>query len=60
MPDLSVNKSVKDFLRLKFQEWYSSEVFRSYRGSSSQIESVKFPMSQMKSLGAQWLMDMYV
>ena len=26
--DLSVNKSVKDFLRTKFQEWYSSEVFR--------------------------------
>ena len=57
--DLSVNKSVKDFLRSKFQEWYSSEVFRSYQASSSQIEPVKFPMSQMKPLGAQWLMDLY-
>ena len=45
--DLSVNKSVKDLLRAKFQEWYASEVFSSYQGSGSQIEPVKFPMSQM-------------
>ena len=57
--DLSVNKSVKDFLRSKFQEWYSSQVFRSYQASCSQIEPVKFPMSQMKPLGAQWFMDLY-
>ena len=29
--DLSVNKSVKDFLRTKFQEWYSSEVLRAIK-----------------------------
>ena len=57
--DLSVNKSVKDLLRAKFQEWYASKVFSSYQGSGSQIEPVKFPMSQMKPLGAQWLMQMY-
>ena len=28
--DLSINKSVKDYLRDRFQKWYSSEVERSY------------------------------
>ena len=57
--DLSVNKLVKDFLQTKFQEWYASKVYRSYQSSDLQIEPVKFPMSQMKPLGAQWLMQMY-
>ena len=57
--DLSMNKSVKDFLWTKLQEWYASEVFRRYQSSDSQIEPAKFPMSQMKPLDAEWLMQMY-
>ena len=26
--DLSVNKSVKDFLKVQFQEWYAAEVLK--------------------------------
>jgi len=57
--DLSVNKSVKDFLRARFQEWYSTEVFHKYQSPGSEIQPVKFPMSQMKPLCAQWLREMY-
>lgn len=57
--DLSVNKSVKDFLRAQFQDWYATEVFESYKGSDSEIKPVKFPMSQMKPLGAKWIRAMY-
>ena len=51
--DLSVNKSVKDFMRAQFQDWYAAEVFKCYEYSGSEIKPVKFPMSQMKPLGAQ-------
>jgi len=57
--DLSVNKSVKEFLHARFQEWYSTEVFQKYQGPGSEIRLVKFPMSQMKPLCAQWLKEMY-
>ena len=60
--DLSVNKPVKDFLRAKFQDWYANEILGSYEGElagGSTLEPVKFPMSRMKPLGAQWLIQMY-
>ena len=33
--DLSINKSVKDYLRDKFQKWYSSEIDKSYHQDES-------------------------
>ena len=33
--DLSINKSVKDYLRDRFQKWYSSEVEKSYHQDES-------------------------
>ena len=53
--DLSVNKSVKDFMRAQFQDWYTAEIIKSYEDSGTEIKPVKFPMSQMKPLGAQWI-----
>ena len=57
--DLSVNKSVKDFMHSRFEEWYAKEVFAKYQGSSLEIEPVKFPMAVMKPLSAHWLKEMY-
>ena len=57
--DLSVNKSVKDFLRAQFQDWYAAEVLKIYNPSSTEIKPVKFPMEVMKPLGAQWILKMY-
>ena len=47
--DLSVNKPVKGFLQAK----YANEI------TEILIGPVKFPMSQMKPLGAQCLVQMY-
>ena len=59
--DLSVNKPVKNFLRAIFQDWYAAETLGSNTDaeSASTLEPIKFPMSQVKPLGAQWLFQMY-
>ena len=56
--DLSINKSVKDYLRDKFQKWYSSEVEKSYHQDKS-TTPVDLRMSLMKPLGAGWLVGAY-
>ena len=53
--DLSVNKPAKDFLRKKFEEWYALQVYN--QGTTVPI---KFPLSTMKPLGAQWIKDLYL
>lgn len=52
--DLSVNKPAKDFLRKKFEEWYAVQVYN--QGTAVPI---KFPLSTMKPLGAQWIKELY-
>ena len=56
--DLSINKPVKDFLRDKFQKWYSEEVKKGY-GQSVNVVPVDLRMSTMKPLGAGWLVGAY-
>ena len=58
--DLSVNKAVKDFLRRKFQVWYSKEVEKSYQPSApGSFTPVDLRMSTLKPLGAEWLNNVY-
>ena len=52
--DLSVNKSAKDFLRSKFEQWYAQQIFE-----QGDLIPIKFPMTLMKPLGAQWVMELY-
>ena len=52
--DLSVNKSVNDFLREKFELWYSEQIFE--QGVAAPI---KFPLHTMKPLGVQWMKEVY-
>ena len=56
--DLSINKSVKDYSRDKFQKWYSSEVEKSYHQDESTTPA-DLRMSIMKPLGAVWLVGAY-
>ena len=59
--DISVNKAVKEFLRRKFQHWYSEEVRRQIegaRGANSTAVKVDLSMSVVKPIGAQWLIDL--
>ena len=50
--DLSVNKSAKDFLGSKFEQWYAQQIFE-----QGNLIPIKFPMTLMKPLGAQWVMN---
>ena len=56
--DLSVNKSVKDFMRKKFQEWYASEMLKQL-DEGADPKPVDFRSSLMKPLGARWLISLY-
>ena len=56
--DLSVNKSVKEFMRSKFREWYSDRV-QDQLNEESEITPVDLKMSTMKPLGARWLVSLY-
>lgn len=48
-------------MRGKFQEWYSNQVLQNYEDGSSvgSMKPIQFPMSQMKPLGAQWLIELH-
>ena len=52
--DLSVNKAVKEFLRKRFQNWYSGEM-ESLCSTNGSFTPVDLPMSKLKPLGADWL-----
>ena len=55
--DLSVNKSAKDYLKSRFQQWYSDQIFQQQNDTS--LQPVKFPMQVMRPLGAQWIFDFF-
>lgn len=58
--DISVNKAAKDFLKRKFQEWYSEQIFRQLDQEiePDRLEPVDLRMSLMKPLGAQWIISL--
>ena len=53
--DISVNKPAKEFLRLKFQEWYAEQVAEQIRlgGCHVELEPVDLGLPVMKELGAK-------
>ena len=56
--DVSLNKSAKEFLRRKFQEWYAEQV-RSQLQKQEEPSNVDLKLSVIKPLGAAWLMELY-
>ena len=57
--DVSVNKSAKEFLRKKFQLWYSEQVCSQLQEESGEVKPVDIHLNIVKPLGAKWLMEMY-
>ena len=60
--DISVNKAAKDFLRHKFNEWYSEQVAEKLGdGDIDQLQAqpVNLSAAVMKSIGAKWIVQMY-
>ena len=56
--DLSINKSVKEFMRSKFRDWYSEQV-QHQLCEGKEISPVDLKLSTMKPLGARWLVSLY-
>ena len=56
--DLSVNKSVKEFMRSKFRDWYSDQVQDRFN-EENEITPVDLKMSTMKPLSARWLVSLH-
>ena len=62
--DVSVNKPAKDFLRRKFDDWYSQQVINQLNGKSDEeIEDFQLPpidlsMARMKEVCAEWFVQM--
>ena len=59
--DISVNKPEKDFLRRKFQRWYSEQVTKQLEGveiETCELEPIDLSLSVLKEVGAKWLVEM--
>lgn len=58
--DLSVNKSVKHFMKTEFEKWYADQVTEALQ-KDDDIEHVNISLSLtiMKNLGAKWLVKMF-
>ena len=56
--DVSVNKSVKEFLRQKFHSWYANSVSTQLDGTKPR-QPVDLRLSVVKPLGAKWLVDLF-
>ena len=60
--NVSVNKPVKNFLKRKCEEWYSTEVKKQLRRQTineptQEKQPVDLSMPKMKELGARWLVE---
>ena len=55
--DISVNKVVKSFLRLKFSQWYSDELTELFLEDDD--EPVDLSTPRMKCVSGQWLVQLY-
>ena len=60
--DIAVNKPAKDFLKRRFEEWYSKEVTKQLKGISDvesvELEPINLCFAAMKELSANWLVEM--
>lgn len=59
--DISVNKPVKEFLKKKFQEWYSNKISKQLEVEdveAAQLKLIDMCLPIMKELGASWLVEM--
>ena len=60
--DIAVNKPAKDFLKRKFERWYSDKVMKQLQGisdvQSAELQPVNLCMAAVKELSAQWLVEM--
>ena len=60
-----MNQSIKEFLKKKFDDWYSSKVHEQLKGKdvnelvSASISPIDLSLATMKHVGAQWLVEAF-
>ena len=54
---MSFNKSVKEFLRGRFHEWYAAEVSQQLQ-SGEEVKLVDLHLTRVKPLAATWLIQL--
>ena len=64
--DLSVNKTAKEFLRSKFQNWYAAKISDQIKsksllpsGQPRSLDPIDLKLSIVKPLGARWMINLY-
>jgi len=58
--DLTVNGAAKSFLKKKYTEWYSTEIFKSLNnGVKLEDIEIKLQLSVLKPLQAKWIVELY-
>ena len=58
--DISINKPAKEFLKRKFEQWYSERVLEQVEGQdidNVEIEPINLSFPVMKELGARWMVE---
>ena len=58
--DISVNKPAKQFLKKKFDEWYTDQIMQQIHGQDVEVElqPVDLSLPALRDLGGQWLVEM--
>ena len=59
--DLAVNKLAKDFLKQKFQEWYSDQILKQLDSSTTtnqELQPINLSLPVLRELGAEWMVEM--
>lgn len=62
--DVAVNKPAKEFLKGRFEEWYTEQVVKQLSGKSmddleeAEIEPIDLSMPAIKNIGAKWMVEM--
>ena len=59
--DISLNKAAKDFLRRRFQEWYSNQILKQLNDGVEvkDLVPVDIHLSTIKPIGAEWIKSMF-
>ena len=58
--DCTTNKWAKEFMKNKFSTWYTKEVPSELeKGTSIEDTDIKFPLTMMKPLHANWIIQLY-
>ena len=59
--DISVNKLAKDFLRRRFEDWYSQQITKQLQGNeieSVDLQPINLGLPVLKELGARRMVEM--